>query len=165
MRITLAAAMLVLLSLVLSADPPVIDAEKVVGRPNISTADWDRRRWTEFLGNRRGCETFVPTPAGCLVDLVDDHCAWSVRFDADWREAVSEAILCGVATEKDPGVWLLCPDARVQHYLECQIVIQRLRAYGVPIRIRTMAVLPSGEFFDGSEQGGDADERFSQARP
>lgn len=142
MKITCAAWLLVVLSLALCADPPQVPKFQAVERPTISCLDWDERRWTEFLGNRANCEPFVATAFGPLADLVNSDTVWKVAYDTDWRSAVSESILMSVALEREPGIWLLCPDGRTQHYTEAQVVVQRLRAYGLPLRIRTMAVAP-----------------------
>jgi hypothetical protein len=113
------------------------------------TAEWDEPRWVEFLYRRMigdnsyygRTETRVPTSTGHIVDIFQrQEIAWDVCYDHDWRTAISNAMLGSVGLEAEPGVWLLVPDARRQHYLECQLAVQRLRYYGVPMHIQTLTI-------------------------
>lgn len=128
----------VITSLLLAA-PPSIPPPPQLPTPEFA-ADWDEARYIEYIARQDNLDLPQLTPAGCDVELSDRTVGYEVAYDTEWREAISQALLISVATEKAPGVWLLCPDGRTEYYMQCMVVIQNLRAYGVPMRIRTLTV-------------------------
>jgi len=128
-----------IIAFVLICMPPDLPTFESVDPPERMTENWDERRWVEFLANRKSCEAFVPTASGAIIELSMRSELYEVAQDEDWREAISQAILCSASSEKEPGVWLLCPDGRTKYYMECLVVVHWLRSYGVPIRIQTLA--------------------------
>lgn len=140
-------------SLALAACPPIEYTEPIQLDGERDTTDWDESRWVDFLyrrmigeSNYGRTEHSVPTATGHVVDVFQrQEIAWDVCYDHEWRQGVANAMLGSVGLEAEPGVWLLVPDARRQHYLECQLVVQRLRTYGVPMHIQTLTIPEEGK--------------------
>lgn len=135
-------------TLMLAASPPIEYTQPIHLDGERNTADWTEQRWVEFIYRRMigdseygRTETRVPTPGGQVVDVFQRRAiAWDVCYDHEWRTGIANALLGSVGLEAEPGVWLLVPDARRLHYLECQLVVQRLRQYGVPMHIQTLTI-------------------------
>lgn len=53
-------------------------------------------------------ETEVVLPGGARVDCVDDVFAWEMDFSGKWAEAIGQALFYAAATDKSPGIILIC---------------------------------------------------------
>jgi len=112
------------------------------------TYKWTEQRWIEFLARRLDngewkagkLQFMVPTATGHVVEIQQDEISWEVCYDHEWEQAISKSIMGAAAMEGEPGVFLLVPDARTEHYMRCRVVVERLRLYGVPMHIRTMTI-------------------------
>ena len=107
--------------------------------PDIPVDQWKEVHWSAVLAEYVGGEAEHRLPAGGRVDVLDDQTAWEVEWTAKWPESVGQAVYYGIATDRQPGIWLLTPPGSDEDYNECLAVVTYLRGHGVPLQLRTQA--------------------------
>lgn len=123
-------------------DKAIEEAERDV--PN-AAALWDENRWSDWLVEkyvRRGRRE-VKLPDGRRVDILTEKVAWEVDWVGKWEEGIGQSLGYAIATQRDPGLWLLKPigdDSADESYNQALGVVTLLRAKGIPIQFRVTSV-------------------------
>lgn len=96
--------------------------------------------WSGYLAGTVGGEAEHRLPNGDRVDILTDEVAWEVEWCSKQDQSFGQAIRYAVATQRDPGVWLLYRKGDDEHYLRALATLTYLRGHDVPIAFRTTVV-------------------------
>lgn len=86
---------------------------------------WNENTWTAYLCSQHAdWESQHRTPDGSYVDVLTPTHAMEVEWAGKHHEAVGQALLYAILTERQPGIILLVKDWKVEqkYYLRCLAV-------------------------------------------
>jgi len=83
------------------------------------------------LAAQIGGEAEHRLPDGSRVDILTDDVAYEVEWSDAWEEAIGQSVFYAMATDREPGVWLLLRGNYDEDYLRCLMVCRKL---GIELR-------------------------------
>lgn len=106
-------------------------------QPKLRETDWSKRIAADFRAQGTPAETEFVCPDGSRVDVLTPDYAYEVEWghSGKFKEAIGQAVLYGILTNRPPGIILLVDDKSQVDYLRCAVVCGKLG-----IRLETRSV-------------------------
>jgi hypothetical protein len=82
--------------------------------------------WSAELATTVSGQAEYRLPDGSRVDILTDHEAIEVEWSDKWPESIGQSVYYGIATDRQPCVWLLLRGDHDEDFLRCLMVCRKL---------------------------------------
>lgn len=106
-------------------------AQPLPSRAATQTTAKTELEWSAELAKQISGKTEFRLSDGSRVDILTETEAIEVEWSDNWAEAIGQSTYYGLATDRQPCVWLLLRGNHDEDYLRCLMVCRRL---GITLR-------------------------------